>query len=101
MGVVAGSAETGYVIAVLLVMCIGGTLIDRLHGGECLYLVHFLRIHFVQLFQAYNGKFGKSQKVVFGDAAGVGFQIEITAQFGRKQIVEPSSFIDTLPTGQY
>ena len=82
VSVVAGSAKAGYVVAVFLVMCVCGALVDYLHGGKRLYLVHLLRFHFVQFLQAHNGKFGKGEEVVFGDAAGVGLQIEVTAQFG-------------------
>ncbi len=101
VGVVAGAAKTGNVPAVLLVVGVGGALIHGLHGGERLYLVHLLRLHLVQLFQADDGKLGEGEQVVLGDAARVALQVEVAAQLGRQQVVQPGGLVDALAAGEH
>lgn len=45
LGVVARAAERGYVLAVLMIIGVGCSLIDAGHGDGCLELVQFGRTH--------------------------------------------------------
>ena len=98
--VVAGAAEAGQVRSYLLVVGVGRAFIDVLLGGERLELAQLAVVQFVQLFEAYDGEFREHQQVVLADIPAVAFQVEIPAQFGRQEVVQPSGLIDALPSQQ-
>ena len=101
MDVVARAAETGNVGTHFLEVRIGSPFVYVAHGGQRLQLAHLLGIHLVQFFETHHGKLRERQQVVLRDAAAVALQVEIAAQFGWQQVVQPGSLVDALTAHQH
>ena len=90
--VVACATERGNVLAVLMIMGVGGSLIDARHRDDGFELVQLGRAHCVELFAADEGVLGKGEEVVLAHAVRIGFCIEVLLQLWREEVVEPSGF---------
>ena len=99
--VIAGAAERRYVIPMLVIVGVGCTLIDGLHRNGRLQLVELCRAHGIELLTTYEGILSQRNQVVARHAAGIALRIEIVAQFGWKQMLEPGGLIRTLFAYQY
>ena len=90
--VVASAAEGGYVLAVLMIVGVGGSLVDARHRDDGFELVQLGWTHRVELFAAHQGVLSESEEVVLAHAIRIGFCIEILLQSRGKEVVEPSGF---------
>ena len=94
--VVARAAKRSDVLAVLVKVGIGSTLVDGRHGDRRLQLVQFRGLHRVQLLAAHQPILRQRQQVVAPHAVGIGLCVEILLQFRRQQVVEPRRLIRAL-----
>ena len=99
--VVAGATERRYVLAMLMEMGIGRSLVDGGHGDGCLELVELCRTHGVELLTAHQAILGQRQQVVARHAVGVGLGVEILLQLGWQEVVEPGGLIRSLLTYEH
>ena len=96
LGIVACATEGGDVLAVLVVVGVGGSLVDARHRDNGFELVQFGRAHRVELFAAHQGVLGEGQEVVLAHAVRIGFCIEVLLQLWREEVVEPGGFEGSL-----
>lgn len=101
LAVVARAAEAGNVGPHLLVAGIRRAFVHVAHGSERLQLVQLLALHLVQLFEAHQGEFRERQQVVARDVAAVRLQVEVAAQGGRQQVVQPGGLVDALAADEH
>ena len=94
--VVARAAERGDVLAVLMVVVVGRTLVDGGHGDGCLQLVQLRGAHRVELLAAHQTVLRQGQQVVASHTVGVRLRVEIVRQLGRQQVVEPRGLVRAL-----
>lgn len=87
--VVACSTEGGYMLAVLMIVGVSGSLVDARHRDNGLELVQLGRAHCVEFLAAHQGILGEGEEVVLAHAVGVGLCIEVLLQFRREEVVEP------------
>ena len=94
--VVARAAEGGDMGTVVGIAGVGLALVDMLHGHDALQPVEVGGGHAVQFLVAHQGVAREVDHLVARHAAHVDFGVEIAAQLGRQQIVEPRGLICTL-----
>ena len=92
LGIVTCATEGGDMLAVLVIVGVGGTLVDARHRDDGFELVQLGRAHCVELFAADEGVLGEGEEVVLAHAVGIGFCIEVLLQLWREEVVEPGGF---------
>ena len=99
--VVGGSAQAGNVGAVLFIMGVSHSFVHHLLGSHRLNLVQLRRPQLVYFLHADKDEFRQRKHIVFGNAVIVGFDVKITLQRRRQQLVEPGSLVAALRPNQY
>ena len=76
LGIVASAAERGDVLAVLMIMGVGCSLVDARHGDDGLELVQLGWAHGVQLLAADEGVLDEGEEVVLAHAVRIRLRVE-------------------------
>ena len=92
LGVVASAAEGGYVLAMLMIVGVGCSLVDARHRDDGLELVQLGRAHRVEFLAADEGVLGKGEEVVLAHAVRIGLRVEVLLQRWWEEVVEPGGF---------
>ena len=90
--VVACATEGGDVLAVLMIVGVGGSLVDAWHRNDGFELVQLGWAHRIEFFAAHQGVLGKGEEVVLAHAVRIGLCVEVLLQLWGKEVVEPSGF---------
>ena len=90
--VVACATEGGDVLAMLMIVGVGGSLVDARHRDDGFELVQLGGAHCIEFFAAHQGVLGESEEVVLAHAIRIGFCIEILLQLRGEEVVEPGGF---------
>ena len=90
--VVACATEGGNVLAVLVIVGVGGSLVDARHRDDGFELVQLGWAHRIELFAADEGVLGEGEEVVLAHAVRIGLGIEVLLQLWREEVVEPGGF---------
>ena len=93
LDIIARAAKRSDMRMAFLVAPVGRPLVDVGHGDHRLQLVQLGRPHAVELLETDQGEFGKGKEIVLIQAVAVRLRIEIAAQFGWQQEVEPGGFV--------
>ena len=96
LDIIARAAKRSDMRMALLVAPVGRPLVDVGHGDHRLQLVQLGRPHAVELLETDQGEFGKRKEIVLIQAVAVRLRIEIAAQLGWQQEVEPGGFVKPL-----
>ena len=88
--VVACATEGGDVLAMLVVVGVGGSLVDAGHRDDGFELVQLGGAHRIKLLAAHQGVLGEGEEVVLRHAVGIGLCIEVLLQLWGEEVVEPS-----------
>ena len=99
--VVACATEGGDMLAVLMIVGVGGSLVDARHRDDGFELVQLGGAHCIEFFAADEGVLGESEEVVLAHAIRIGFCIEILLQLRGEEVVEPGGFEGALFAYQY
>ena len=99
--VVACATEGCDVLAMLMIVGVGGSLVDARHRDDGFELVQLGRAHRIELFAADEGVLGESEEVVLAHAVGIGLGVEVLLQLWGKEVVEPGGFEGTLFADQH
>ena len=90
--VVASATERGDMLAMLMIVGVGGSLVDARHRNDGFELVQLGRAHRVEFFAADEGVLGEGEEVVLAHAVGIGLRVEVLLQSRGKEVVEPGGF---------
>ena len=99
--VVACATEGCDVLAMLVIVGVGGSLVDARHRDDGLELVQLGWAHRIEFLAADEGVLGESEEVVFAHAVRIGLGIEVLLQLWREEVVEPGGFEGALFAYQY
>ena len=99
--VVARAAEARDVGPHLLEVGIRRAFVHVAHGGQRLQLVQLPAFHLVQLLEAHHRELRERQQVVARDVPAVRLQVEVAAQAGRQQVVQPGGLVDALASDEH
>ena len=101
LGIIASATEGCDVLAVLMIMGVGGSLVDIRHGDDGFELVQLCRAHGIELFAADEGVLGEGEEVVLAHAVGIGLCVEVLFQLWGEEVVEPGGFEGALLAYQH
>ena len=90
--VVACATEGGDVLAMLMIVGVGGSLVDARHRDDGFELVQLGWAHRIEFFAAHQGVLGESEEVVLAHAVRIGFCVEVLLQLWGEEVVEPGGF---------
>ena len=96
LGIVACAAEGGDMLAMLMIVGVGGSLVDTRHRDDGFELVQLGWAHRIEFLAAHQGVLGEGEEVVLAHAVGIGLGIEVLFQLRREEVVEPRGFEGTL-----